>query len=78
MNSIIKQEQQKFKAIDPDIPIGWYLIGCEYLISTFMLSFKQEEEEEEEDRIFQWLFTILQSVIMSLFKPINQCLEPHR
>ena len=43
-----------------------------------MLSFKQEEEEEEEDRIFQWFFTILQSAIMSSFKPMNRCLVPHR
>lgn len=43
-----------------------------------MLSFKQEEEEEEEDRIFQWFFTILQSVIMSSYKPMNHCLVPHR
>lgn len=42
-----------------------------------MLSFKQEEEEEEEDRIFQWFFTILQSAIMSSFKPMNHCLVPH-
>ena len=33
---------------------------------------------EEEDRIFQWLFTVLQSAIMSSFKPINHCLVPHR